>query len=131
MITARHAIEAGREVWAAPGRINEDRCAGSNRLIFDGAFPFIDMETFFGVADPQKKIFSDAIMESNTPKEAISLTEEEKILVALLTNHGDRTIDNLAGEAKMSAAKVLKVMSLLSLRGVVFSSGSGRYRLID
>ncbi|MDR3322381.1 MAG: DNA-processing protein DprA [Synergistaceae bacterium] len=132
MITARQAAEAGREVWAVPGRIGDDRCSGSNRLIFDGAFPLIDMETFFGVPDPQKNLFSgDFEAAGGVKKEAPQLSDVEKILVALLTNHGDRTIDNLAGEAKMGAAEVLKAMSILSLRGVTFSSGPGRYRLVD
>jgi DNA processing protein len=128
MITARQALDAGKEVWAVPGRIDDKRCAGSNRLIFDGAFPFIDMETFFGV-EVQRDLFKDEALSRK--KDAIELNDVEKILVALLTNYGDRTIDNLANEAKMSAAEVFKVMSLLSIRGVVFSSGPGRYRLAD
>ncbi|MDR3254645.1 MAG: DNA-processing protein DprA [Synergistaceae bacterium] len=132
MITARHAAEAGREVWAVPGRIGDPLCRGSNRLIFDGAFPLIDMETFFGTPDPQKNLFYDDFEgQGGAKKEVLKLTGIEKTLVALLTNHGDRTIDNLAGEAKMSAAEVFKAMSILSLRGVVFSSGPGRYRLVD
>ncbi len=133
MITARLAAEAGREVWAVPGRIGDDRCAGSNRLLFDGAMPLIDMETFFGTHEPQRLLFEgiDADAESRTPKEDVKLNDVEKILIALLTNRADRTVDNLAREAKMSAAEVFKTMSLLSLRGLVFSSGPGRYRIVD
>jgi DNA processing protein len=132
MITARQAAEAGREVWAVPGRIGDERCVGSNRLIFDGAMPLIDMETFFGTKDPQRTLFEglDAA-EKRLQADDAKLNETEKTLIALLTNRGDRTIDNLAGEAKMSAAEVFKAMSLLSLRGLVFSSGPGRYRLVD
>ena len=129
MITARLAAEAGREVWSVPGRIGDDRCAGSNRLIFDGAMPLIDMETFFGTRDPQRTLFEG--VETPPAKEDVRLNDVEKTLIALLMNGGDRTIDNLAGEAKMSAAEVFKAMSLLSLRGLVFSSGPGRYRLTD
>lgn len=134
MITARQAAEIGRDVWAVPGRIGEERSAGSNRLIFDGAQPLIDMETFFGTyraSGPgrgQTTLFGD---EPEPAREEVRLNESEKMLVALLTNRGDRTIDNLASEVKMSAAEVFKTMSLLSIRGVVFSSGPGRYRLTD
>jgi DNA processing protein len=134
MITARQAIEQAREVWAVPGRIGDERCSGSNRLIFDGAFPLIDMETFFGTPNPQKSLFTDNFemsVDDGVKKTPITLSDVDKILVALLTNQGDRTIDNLADEAKMSAAEVFKAMMLLSLRGVVFSSGPGRYRLVD
>jgi DNA processing protein len=134
MITARHALEAGRDVWAVPGRIDDERCSGSNNLIFDGALPLIDMETFFGEPGMDMGSFrnsSDAAGTFEIKKSITPLTDVEKILVALLTNHADRTIDNLAGEAKMSAAEVFKTMSMLLLRGVVFSSGPGRYRLVD
>ena len=136
MITARICAEAGREVWAVPGRINDERCRGSNRLIFDGAFPLVDMEIFFGTGesksaqgmkDAQKNLFEDDADHKNEKL----LSDTERILIALLTNRGDRTIDNLAAEAKMSAAEVFKTMSLLSIRGLVHSSGPGRYRLDD
>jgi DNA processing protein len=128
MITARQAAEAGRDVWSVPGRIDDARCAGSNRLIFDGAIPFIDNDTFFGVAEPQKKLFDDAAAE---PRREAVLNDAEKTLVALLTNNGDRTIDNMANEAKMNAAEVFRYISMLSLKGVVCLSGPGRYRLAD
>lgn len=135
MITVRQAAEAGREVWAVPGRIDDERCAGSNRLIFDGAFPLIDMETFFGGQngqDRQKNLFGDdAIPPEDAVRPVVLLNETEKALVALLTNRSDRTIDNLAEEAKMSAAEVFKTMSLMSLRGLIVSSSPGRYRLVD
>lgn len=132
MITARQAGEAGRDVWAVPGRIGDERCAGSNRLIFDGAFPLIDMESFFGAGDPQQTLFKDdENSEKQASKQVVLLNEIEKILVALLTNRADRTTDNLAEEAKMSAANVFKAMTMLSLRGLVCLSGPGRYRLAD
>ncbi len=37
LITARLAIEAGREVWAVPGSPLDPRCAGSNDLLRQGA----------------------------------------------------------------------------------------------
>lgn len=127
MITARIASEAGREVWAVPGRIGDERCAGSNRLIFDGSMVMIDIDAVFGTQSPQKLLFAS----SEEPKSEVKLSEGEQMLVALLMEAGDRTIDNLASEAKMSAAEVFKSMSVLSLKGVVRSSGPGRYGLSD
>jgi DNA processing protein len=135
MITARLAAEAGREVWAAPGRIDDARCAGSNLLIFDGAMPLIALATFF--EDAKEGPVQRTLFDDGTPEEAgknvkpAPLSEAENILMALLTNQGDRTIDNLAGEAKMSAAEVFKIMSVMSLRGLVYLSGPGRYRIVD
>jgi DNA processing protein len=37
LITAHHALDLGREVWAVPGRIFDERSLGPNALIRDGA----------------------------------------------------------------------------------------------
>jgi DNA processing protein len=37
LITARHALDLGREVWAVPGRIFDEKSIGPNALIRDGA----------------------------------------------------------------------------------------------
>lgn len=37
LITARHALDLGREVWAVPGRIFDERSQGANALLREGA----------------------------------------------------------------------------------------------
>lgn len=44
--TADDALSAGREVWAVPGPITSETSRGSNRLIYQGAAPVVDEETF-------------------------------------------------------------------------------------
>lgn len=39
LVTARHAVDLGRQVWAVPGRIFDERSLGPNALIRDGATP--------------------------------------------------------------------------------------------
>lgn len=48
LITAHHALEQGRDVFAIPGRINDWRCAGSNRLLRDGAGIVLDAWDILG-----------------------------------------------------------------------------------
>ena len=38
LITARHALDLGRDVWAVPGRIFDEGSLGANALIREGAF---------------------------------------------------------------------------------------------
>lgn len=47
--TADEALEAGREVLAVPGAITSPTSQGSNRLIFQGATPIVDEESFLDV----------------------------------------------------------------------------------
>lgn len=37
LVTAKHALDLGREIWAVPGRIFDDRSVGPHALIRDGA----------------------------------------------------------------------------------------------
>jgi len=46
LITASHALEAGRDVWAVPGPLGVPECRGSNKLIADGAEVLWDVEEF-------------------------------------------------------------------------------------
>jgi len=39
LITARHALEQGRDVFVVPGNINSPTCEGSNALLQEGATP--------------------------------------------------------------------------------------------
>lgn len=126
MITARHALELGREVWAVPGRIDEEISWGSNRLIFDGAFPFVDMETFFSVERGQASLFSgkEAAAPAAKPEK---LTESESLIIDELRRQGEKTVDNISLAVKMSAADVMKNVAILSAKGLIYSSGPGRF----
>jgi DNA processing protein len=133
VITAGLALEEGREVWAVPGRIDDVRCAGSNMLIFDGATPLADYELFFGSRSQyaEKTLFDDDALAAPNGVDRSNLSEKEKKILSILSLRGGCTIDNLADEAKMSAAEVFQAVTVMSLRGLVFSSGAGRYSSYD
>ncbi|MDX1631762.1 MAG: DNA-processing protein DprA, partial [Thermoanaerobaculia bacterium] len=53
LITARHALELGREIYALPGRIFDEKSLGTNALLRDGATPAlhpVDILRSLGVA---------------------------------------------------------------------------------
>ncbi|MCL2684394.1 MAG: DNA-processing protein DprA, partial [Synergistaceae bacterium] len=97
MITATQAADEGREVWAVPGRIDDARNEGANRIIFDGAMPLVSLDSFFesksGYAEGS--IFEDDD-ESHVKPEPRNLSPEEKKILSILSIQGERTIDNLA-----------------------------------
>ena len=52
LITAHHALEQGREVFAVPGRVDDRTARGCNRLIRDGATTVLDAEDVLEVLRP-------------------------------------------------------------------------------
>lgn len=126
MITAKISLELGREVWAVPGRITESSSEGTNRLIFDGAYPLISFDTFFGVHGSQQSLFSKT--QSSLTDEA-PFTKDELAVLSVLRRENDMTVDNIVLAVKMGAADVLKIIAVLSARGAVCSSGPGRFSI--
>ncbi|MEA3508047.1 MAG: DNA-processing protein DprA [Synergistota bacterium] len=124
MTTARFAADAGREIWAVPGRITESACRGSNGLIADGALVLVDENEFARiVSGRQMQLFEN---ESTCVDYAKGLSDGESRVLAILREQGDRSVDNIATESTMSAADILSALTMLSANGLVHSSG-GRW----
>ncbi|MCX7828472.1 MAG: DNA-processing protein DprA [Thermanaerothrix sp.] len=123
IITASHALELGREVWAVPGRIGEAGCEGSNMLIYDGALALADIG-LLGLGGCPKKDEDGEADNKGKPLDPVDRT-----ILDLLAQKGDRTVDNLAVECKIGAAGLMSRLSLLEARGLVYSPFPGRFSL--
>ena len=95
--TADDALDANRDVLAVPGSITSKNSAGSNRLIYQGATPIIDDETFL---DELNRLFG-CLKSKPVPKELDSaeLTEvDRRILEAV--NASNLTVDEMIALAE-------------------------------
>ena len=88
--TADDALAAGKEVLAIPGPITSSTSLGSNRLIYQGATPIIDAESF---EDVLVGIFGCLRMEdARSPEKRMlvgdgpAANEEDPLLAALMAN---------------------------------------------
>ena len=123
VITARLALEQGREVWAVPGSIFNENFAGTNKLIADGALMFVSPTLFlenWGISSKKN------ILE----KQYSSLTEEELLIYNYLSSNPDVTLDNISNELKIITSQLLKSLTMLATRGVVEQSSPGRWSII-
>ena len=114
MITARLALEQGREVFAVPGNINQPGSMGVNRLIQDGAFPITDMNEVLEILGISGGQIEMAI--ANASK------EELKMMDLIRLNPGITT-DEIADQTKESAARILAMAMGLELKGLIRSEG--------
>lgn len=111
LITARSALEQGREVFAVPGSILSETTAGTHQLIRSGAKLVERVEDILEEILPQMR---------RLPREsafAPVLEGEEKKLYDLL-GFEPKHIDQLIQESALSTAAVSGVLLSLELRGI-------------
>jgi DNA processing protein len=126
LITARHALDAGRDVWAVPGPPGVRECRGSNGLLADGAGVLWDIPEFVGAVAPESGApKSDQVPESTSPLPA-GLPEAE---AAVLSGVGldPRGVDVVARRSGVEISRVLPALALLELKGFVSRDGVGSY----
>ena len=140
LITAQAALEQGREVFAVPGSVTRDSCAGSNALLRDGAaaacsgwdvlrcyesrYPELAEREVAPVkvsAPPtDKKDIDNPPQQAYIDLECISadLDPEQKRIVETI---GDRTVyvDVLATQLDMSPPELMMALTELGLLGII------------
>ncbi|MFA6603620.1 MAG: DNA-processing protein DprA [Patescibacteria group bacterium] len=110
LVTARLALEQGRDVFAVPGPIFSPKSLGCNRLIQTGASPLITIEDIFQVYD--LKISTPAVA-----KQTIIDPAQKAIFTSLAA--GSATTDELAVKTGLTPPEVLAAVSALELAGLV------------
>lgn len=118
LITARLALESGREVLAVPGAITDSLAAGVNFLIQNGATPVTcaeDILNLYGLTAP------DSIEVSQT-----KLTPDQKSVVAVLSGE-PLHIDQIAEKTELTPATLAVTLTELELKEVALNTGGMRY----
>jgi DNA processing protein len=107
--TAAWAADQGRDVYAVPGRITDERSAGTNRLLREGARPVTsaqDILTDLGVALHLEE------------RAKVDVTEQEKPVLGLLS--GDPLhVDEICQELGIPVATLLSTLMQLEMKGLV------------
>ena len=131
LITARHATDAGRDVWAVPGPIGFDECRGSNKLLADGAGVLWDINEFAdSVApaseEPLKLTAAEGGMGREDPSAAAGLPKHER--AALMGVGFEPTgVDAIAGRSGIGMRELLSALALLELKGYVRRDVGGSF----
>ncbi len=134
LITARHALDAGRDVWAVPGPFGFAECRGSNALLADGAGVLWDVERFVEAVVPETASRSltlarDVAGELETTPVPAGLPEREASVLAGVSFEPtgvDVVAQRLAG-SRVEMRDLLSALALLELKGYVTRDASGAY----
>ncbi|WP_215907643.1 DNA-processing protein DprA [Geomesophilobacter sediminis] len=111
LITARFALEQGREVFAVPGNVTNAGSSGGNRLIKEGAKLVESVEDILNE-------FPDVATLKRSLPEPFDLTPQEAELYALLSQ-GALQMDDIISRSALTAGEVSAILLRLELKGAV------------
>ncbi len=144
LLTARLALEQGREVMAVPGPVHTQKSAGCHRLLKEGAHLVENVDDILNalpeytrsMLDNPAQIQVKALRPEKSEAEAVAiaaphpnLTDDENALLRLLEN-GDDTIEGLTRQRGLPAQEVSSALLRLELEGLVRQTNSGMYERI-
>lgn len=134
LITARHATEQGREVFAIPGSIHNPLARGCHRMIREGAKL---VETAADIQEelaPVARELGRAIDRRLAPAEPSAgagetdadLDEEERMVLEAL-GYDPTPVDKVVERTGLTPESVSSMLLTMELRGLVAASGGGNY----
>ncbi len=117
LITARLALEQGREVFAVPGSTTSPYSKGTHNLIKDGAKLVEDIDDILEELKPLIELRMEKGKESQDSLRPL-LSKDEEIIYNIVTQE-PKHIDLLIQESKLSAQKVTGILMNLQLKRLV------------
>jgi DNA processing protein len=139
LITARQALDQGRDVFVTPGNVGVASCEGSNALLRDGA---ILVTTGWDIVSEYVHRYPDKIRETANTNDKKHIDKvapqpyidqetnvtgenspEEAILACL--DGGEQIIDAIIEKTGLSSGTVLAALTLLEVTGAVVTRPGG------
>ena len=129
LITARHAGEQGREVFAIPGSIHNPLSRGCHQLLRDGATLVESAAEVFlelNIPDLNQRFISSSGNAAAADVAAQALDKGTEILLHAVAFE-PTSVDTLAVRTGLASQLVVSMLLLLELEGKVAPQPGGRY----
>lgn len=128
LITARHAMEQGREVFAIPGSIHNPLAKGCHalikqgaKLVENGADIFSELTSIFDLAPSQQ--------EDINPTNPTELIDNDQKTILEHLEHDFISVDYLTGKTGIPVEKLSSTLLMLELNDLIISSPGGMYAI--
>jgi len=123
LITAGHAGEQGRDLFAVPGPVNSRMSRGCNRLIRDGAILIQDAQDILEHLGPlvaRAELSPGRVIHH--PSELQLNPQEQQVLQAIEAIPTD--LDEVIARSGLAPSRTLSTISALEMRGIIRRTGT-------
>ncbi len=135
-ITAKEALDQGREVMAIPGNIFSEFSNGTNKLISEGAQLIKDgadiLEFFIDqnlIDEGSKEILNKKSLKKFKNKKIKFENEEEKTIYFLIKRAGERSenikLEEISETTKLDTATINSTLSILEIKSLIKKGYNG------
>lgn len=124
LITAKYALDQGRDLFAVPGSIRNPVSMGTNQLIKYGAIPATegaDILSHYSLTDSNR---------ASARPSRLPLSDDESALFRTICDSGAATVDGLADSMDFSVPQLLGLLASLEIKGAVERWITGEYVVI-
>lgn len=159
LITAGRALDQGRDVFAVPGPIDDWHCAGSNKLLRDGAGVVTDAwdilghyvhlyphrirhlraaePTVFGAQPPQPPQAVEREEERKEPEKTLPVLDmsrdngltDDQIRIVRTLEGNTMQVDDIIDLTQIPARRVLSALTVLEIDRIVTQESGKRFAL--
>jgi DNA processing protein len=132
LITARLALEEGREVYSIPGKINYEGAKGTNRLLREGA-RFVEsiediLEDYPGCQRENDVAPQQRASQREGSVQALSLDEQQ---VLALISSTPKSADDIGRDLTLPLNTVQMILTQLELKKVITKRTGGAFVLLS
>ncbi len=125
LITARHALDQGREVFALPGSIQNPLARGCHQLIRDGAVLVETVADALAELAPLAGAHAEATAQVSDTNEIFADAREARVVESL--GYEPTPVDVVVRRSGLTAEEVCSILLTLELRGHVSACPGGAY----
>jgi DNA processing protein len=126
LITARQALEQGREVFAVPGSIHSPTSRGCHWLLREGAKLVENVEDILAELDPSLAVTDDQVVQQGEADlSGLPEADYDRVLAAI--DYAPTSVDRIVERSGLTADAVCSMLLILELYNIVHITSGGQY----